>query len=309
MGMMIDGRWSTKWYSADEQRRFQREATVFHGNIQAPEAGRYHLYVSLACPWAHRTLILRKLKGLEDAITVSVVDPYMSDEGWAFSDALPDRVNGAAFLRDVYKKAKSDYTGRVTVPVLWDKQSGAIVNNESREIIRMLDKDFDALAKHQRTLCPPELLESIDREMDALYQPVNNGVYRAGFATSQLAYEEAVRELFEALDGYEKRLTKQRYLLGDVLTEADVCLFTTLVRFDPVYHYHFKCNVRRIRDYPALWDYLRDIYQEPGVRETVSLTHIKQHYFRSHPSINPHGVVPVGPEIDYDAPHDRAKLG
>ncbi len=306
---MIDGRWSTKWYSADEQGRFQREATVFHGTIEAPEAGRYHLYVSLACPWAHRTLILRKLKGLEDAISVSVVDPYMGEDGWAFSEALPDRVNAAAFLREIYKLAKADYTGRVTVPVLWDKQAGTIVNNESREIIRMLDTRFDALAKHQRTLCPPELKEKIDQEIDALYQPVNNGVYRAGFATKQLAYEEAVRELFAALDGYEKRLSTQRYLLGNVLTEADVCLFTTLVRFDPVYHYHFKCNVRRIRDYPALWGYLRDIYQEPGVRETVSLTHIKQHYFRSHPTINPHGVVPVGPELDYDEPHDRSKLG
>ena len=311
MGMLVEGEWRDTWYDTKSTGgRFVRSEAQFRNPIEdradarfRPEAGRYHLYVSLACPWAHRTLILRKLKGLEDAISVTVVDPYMGDEGWSFPE--PDPVNGASYLREIYAKTKERYTGRVTVPVLWDTREGRIVNNESREIIRMFDHDFSAVAKRERDLCPEHLREQVDAEITALYEPVNNGVYRSGFATTQGAYEEAVHELFAALDAYDARLGKQRYLVGDQLTEADVCFFTTLVRFDAVYHYHFKCNVRRIRDYEHLWPYLRDIYQEPGVAETVSLDHIKQHYFRSHPTINPHGIVPVGPLLNFEEPHGR----
>jgi glutathionyl-hydroquinone reductase len=319
MGRMVSGKWTTEWYAADAEGRFRRDPTRFHDRISADgstpfaaEAGRYHLYVSLACPWAHRTLIARKLKKLEAAIDISVVDPYMGDDGWFFSEApgaIPDGVNGARFLWEIYLKAKPGYTGRVTVPVLWDKRTGAIVNNESRQILRMLDCELDTLGDASFTLCPEALREQIDREIDALYEPVNNGVYRAGFAVTQQAYDEAVTELFEALDGYEQRLSRQRYLLGPSLTEADICLFTTLFRFEPVYHYHFKCNLRRLRDYENLWGYVRDIYQQPGVRETCSLEHIKQHYFRSHERVNPTRIVPKGPLLDFNEPHFRARLG
>ncbi|HTQ43527.1 MAG TPA: glutathione S-transferase family protein [Polyangiaceae bacterium] len=307
MGLLVDGKWTKRWYSSDAHGRFVREGTLFHGRA-VPEAGRYHLYASFACPWASRALIMRKLKGLESAITVGIVDPFMGEDGWAFSDALRDEVNGSAFLRDVYVRAKPDYSGRVTVPVLWDRREGTIVNNESREIIRMFDHDFAVLSPGAPDYAPPDLVQAIDREIDAMYDPVNNGVYRAGFATKQRAYEEAVGELFAALDRYEERLSRQRYLLGARMTEADVCLFTTLVRFDPVYHFHFKCNLRRLRDYPNLWGYVRDVYQHPGVAETVNLDHIKQHYFRSHESVNPTRIVPVGPEIDYSTAHDRARF-
>jgi glutathionyl-hydroquinone reductase len=316
---MVSGEWTTAWYEPDAEGRFRREATRFHAQVSADgstgfraEAGRYHLYVSLACPWAHRTLIARKLKKLEAAISVSIVDPFMGDDGWWFSDApgaIPDSVNGARFLWEIYLKSTPGYTGRVTVPVLWDKQTQSIVNNESRQILRMLDREFDALGDASVSLCPEPLRESIDRELDALYEPVNNGVYRAGFASTQKAYEEAVTELFQALDGYERRLSSQRYLLGPLLTEADICLFTTLLRFEPVYHYHFKCNLRRLRDYENLWGFVRDVHQLPGVRETCNIDHIKQHYFRSHPTVNPTRIVPKGPLLDFDQPHQRARLG
>jgi putative glutathione S-transferase len=267
--------------------------------------------VSLACPWAHRALLGRRLKRLESVISVSIVHPHMGDNGWQFADypgAVPDTVNGAKYLHEVYTKAKKDYTGRVTVPVLWDKQQQTIVCNDSRMILRMLTREFEAFADRSKDLCPRELEEQIDREIDALYGPVNNGVYRAGFATKQSAYEEAVRDLFEALDAYEERLRRQRYLVGSRFTEADICFFTTLLRFDAVYHYHFKCNIRRILDYPALFAYLRDIYQMPGVAELCNFDHIKRHYFTSHPQLNPNGIVPVGPLVDLMAPHQRGRL-
>jgi putative glutathione S-transferase len=235
----------------------------------------------------------------------------MGDSGWQFADypgSLPDTVNGASYLYEVYTRAKKDYTGRVTVPVLWDKHQETIVCNDSRMILRMLTREFEAFADRSKDLCPIDLEEQIDREIDALYGPVNNGVYRAGFATKQSAYEDAVRELFAALDGYEDRLRRQRYLLGSRFTEADICFFTTLLRFDAVYHYHFKCNIRRILDYPALFAYLRDIYQMPGVAELCNFDHIKRHYFTSHPRLNPNGIVPVGPLVDLMAPHQRGRL-
>lgn len=319
MGRLVDGVWTREGYKSDEEGGFKREDTTFRDRITADgssgfpaAAGRYHLYVSLACPWAHRTLIARKLKGLEDAISVSVVDPYMGEDGWFFSDApgaTPDTVNGASHLWEVYVKARPDMTGRVTVPLLWDRERETVVNNESREILRMLDTQFDAFSKNRVTLLPAGSEQAVDRAIDEMYQAVNNGVYRAGFAFTQEAHERAIRGLFDALDRYEEHLSKQRYLVGEWLTEADVCLFTTLFRFDPVYYVHFKCNVRRIADYPALSAYLRDIYQTDGVRETCSLDHIKQHYYRSHPFLNPRALVPVGPDVDLDAPHGREALG
>jgi len=318
MGKLIDGKWSNEWYQATPKGDFVRDETKFRDHVTADgsngfaaEAGRYHLYVSLACPWAHRTLITRQLKGLQSAISVSVVHPHMGEQGWEFGEfpgATPDALHGAHYLHEVYTRAKSDYTGRVTVPVLWDRRTGTIVNNESRQIMRMLDHEFGALATASVDLCPPELSAQIDAEIDALYGPVNNGVYRAGFAVKQAAYEKAVHELFSALDQYEARLSQQRYLLGATLTEADICLFTTLLRFDPVYHYHFKCNLRRIVDYPALFGFVRDIYQTPGVAEVCDHVHIKHHYFTSHPTINPNQLIPVGPHIDWLAPHNREQL-
>lgn len=315
MGRLIEGRWSTEWYSPDEEGRFQREATRFRDRIvsdgstpYAPDAGRYHLYVSYACPWAHRTLVVRALRGLERAVSVSVVHPIMTADGWGFDADHPDAVGRKPFLRDVYLAAQPGYTGRVTVPVLWDKQLGRIVNNESREIIRMMSRALAPLGDRGADLCPPELEAAIDREIDRMYAPVNNGVYRAGFATTQRAYDEAVGEVFAALDDYERALSRRRWLVGHQPTEADVCLFTTLVRFDAVYHYHFKCNLRRLRDYPSLWGFVRDVYQLPGVRETVDLRHIKEHYFRSHERVNPTRVVPVGPELDFEAPPGRGRL-
>jgi glutathionyl-hydroquinone reductase len=314
-GMMLDGKWTKEAYKMDEKGRFQRNPTTFRNQITADgssgfkaESDRYYLYVSYACPWAHRTLIMRQLKGLDKAIDVSVVDPLMADEGWEFSEfpgAIPDAVNKAKYLREIYAKADSNYTGRVTVPVLWDKQKNTIVSNESREIIRMLDWEFEAIASNKVNFCPQELKEEIDRAIDAIYQPINNGVYRSGFATSQEAYEEAVTELFEALDYWENVLGKQRYLCGDVMTEADICLFTTLLRFDPVYYVHFKCNLRHIWDYPYMWNYLKDLYQHPGIKQTCNLEHIKRHYYMSHPHINPSGIVPKGPIYNLEEPHNR----
>jgi putative glutathione S-transferase len=271
------------------------------------EAGRYHLYVSYACPWAHRTLIFRALKGLEALISVTVVEPLMLAQGWELAPGA-DPVNGARFLHEVYSRAKPDYTGRVTVPVLWDRHEGTIVNNESAEIIRMFNRAFDHLGARPGDYYPADLREDIDRVNTWVYDGVNNGVYRVGFATSQSAYDEAFDQLFTTLDGIEDRLGRQRYLAGDRLTEADWRLFTTLVRFDAVYVGHFKCNRQRLADFPNLWNYTRELYQHPGVAPTVHLDHIKAHYYGSHRTINPSGIIPKGPAIDFAAPHDREAL-
>ncbi len=314
LGRLVNGEWKTTRDQEDDKGRFVRPETDFHQWLKADgsgapaEAGRYHLYVSLACPWAHRTLIMRELKGLTESISLSVVDPHMGEEGWAFSDypgAIADSVNGAKYLRELYTKTDATISGRVTVPVLWDKQKGAIVNNESREIIRMFDHGCGAIAQNSVDHCPEDLKQQVDDTIDAVYGPVNNGVYRAGFATQQGAYEEAVTELFDALDHWEQVLSKQRYLCGDRLTEADICLYTTLIRFDVVYYGHFKCNLRHITDYPNLWGYLRDLYQTPAFKRTTNFDHIKTHYYTSHPGVNPHGLVPKGPVIDFDSPHGR----
>jgi putative glutathione S-transferase len=315
MGKLVEGVWVDEWYGSDAKGHFVRDETRFHNTVMADgsngyaaEAGRYHLYVSLACPWAHRALLGRRLKGLEAAVSLSVVHPHMGKQGWEFLEypgAVGDTVNHARYLHEIYTKAKPDYTGRVTVPVLWDKQQETIVCNDSRMILRMFSREFGAVARGDVDLCPPDLKDQIDSTIDELYGPVNNGVYRAGFATSQEAYAESVHELFAALDRYERKLTSQRFLLGPRFTEADICLFTTLVRFDAVYHCHFKCNLRRIADYPALFGYLRDIYQMPGVAEFCNFDHIKHHYFTSHPHINPNRIIPLGPLQDLAAPAHR----
>jgi putative glutathione S-transferase len=319
-GMLVEGEWITEREFATEEGRFVRGGTSFRERVTADgssgyraEPGRYHLYVAWACPWAHRTAILRKLKGLEDAIGLSAVGSFMGDDGWAFYDesgVVPDAVNGARYLREVYLRADPSYTGRVTTPLLWDKETGTIVNNESREIIRMLDHEFDAVegARANIDFCPEDLYDEVERTIDEIYDPINNGVYRSGFATSQEAYEEAVTELFDALDHWERVLSERRYLCGDEITEADWCMFPTLLRFDPVYHGHFKCNLQRLVDYPNLWGYLKDLYQQPGVAETVNMDHIKKHYYRSHESINPTRIVPKGPIIDFTEPHGREHL-
>lgn len=317
MGLLIDGKWSTEWYKPDEKGRFVRSESMFHNRVThdgtsrfRAEKGRYHLYVSLACPWAHRALILRKLKRLEDAVTLSVVDPLMGDDGWEFTEkpgCIPDTVNNSKFLRDVYLKADPHYTGRVTVPVLWDRVSGTIVNNRSSEIMRMFDTEFDEFGDPDVTFYPLRLREKIDETIKAIYEPVNNGVYRAGFASTQEAYDEAVEGLFSALDHWENMLSLSRYLCGEVVTEADWCMFTTLLRFDLVYYTHFKCNLRHLYEYPNLWNYLKELYQVPGVAETCDFDHIKNHYYRSHPTINPHGIVPIGPKIELRAPHNRGE--
>lgn len=316
MAKLIDGKWTQEGYKADEKGRFVRDDTTFRNRIGSPEfpaeAGRYHLYVSLACPWAHRTLIVRKLKGLEDAISVSAVEPYMGENGWTFSDypgATPDHVNGVDHVWQLYVKAQPGVTARATVPILWDKKTQTIVNNESREIVRMLDDEFEGIAKTKVSLLPPGTEEASERFANEMYPALNNGVYRAGFAKSQEAYEEAARGVFALLDRYEDVLANQRFLTGNLLTEADVFLFTTLYRFDPVYSVHFKCNLRRIVDYPNLFGFLRDIYQLPGIAETSNLRHVKEHYYQSHPFVNPSRIVPIGPEVDLDAPHDRARFG
>ena len=319
-GMLVEGEWITQGQREDEEGRFVRSETSFHDFVTADgssgyraEPDRYHLYISWACPWAHRTAILRKLKGLEDAIGLSAVGSFMGDDGWAFYDepgVIPDTVNGARYLREVYIKADPSYTGRVTTPVLWDKETGTIVNNESRDIIHMFDHEFDAVpgAKPNVDFCPEDLREDVDRTFDELYEPVNNGVYKTGFAATQEAYEEAVTQLFDALDRWEGVLGRRRYLCGSRITEADWSFFTTLVRFDPVYYGHFKCNLRRVVDYPNLWGYLKDLYGQPGVAETVDFRHIKRHYYRSHESINPTRIVPKGPILNLDESHDRQRL-
>lgn len=318
MGLLVEGHWKDQWYDTESNGgKFKRQDSAFRDWLSADpdaqfpaEAGRYHLYVSYACPWAHRALIMRALKGLEDMISVSVVHWHMGENGWEFSrkDGLVDDLGDRDFLYQVYTDAKSDYTGRVTVPVLWDKKTKTIVNNESAEIIRMLNTAFDDLGAKPGDYYPDDLQGEIDQVNERVYHEVNNGVYKAGFATTQSAYEEAATTLFKALDWLEERLSTQRYLAGDRLTEADLRLFTTLVRFDPVYHGHFKCNIRKLNEYPNLWAYTRDLYQQPGIKQTVFMDHIKGHYYESHPTINPSGVVPIGPVMDLDAPHGRDKL-
>jgi len=323
MGLLIDGQWHDRWYDTKaNEGRFVRTEAQFRSWITADgspgpsgdggfkaEPDRYHLYVSYACPWAHRTLIYRVLKGLEDMISLSVVDWFMGEVGWTFKNAeLPDTVNNAELLHEIYTAAQKDYSGRVTVPVLWDKETRTIVSNESSEIIRMLNSAFDEMGAIPGDYYPEPLRAEIDALNDRIYTTVNNGVYKSGFATTQEAYEQAVEPLFETLDWLDARLSAQRYLTGASSTEADWRLLPTLLRFDPVYVGHFKCNVRRIADYPNLSGYVRDLYQHPGVAATLRLDHIKAHYYGSHESINPTRIVPVGPDVDYSAPHDRARL-
>jgi putative glutathione S-transferase len=326
MGQLVDGKWQDIWYSTKEHGgRFVRPDAPWRDWVTADgrpapgrtrgfkaEPGRYHLYVSLACPWAQRTLIFRKLKKLEDVISYSVVHHFMGKSGWTFfaeDGATGDELYGFDFLHQIYTRADPHYTGRVTVPVLWDREGQTIVSNESSEIIRMLNSAFDAWGDASVDYYPEALRGEIDAVNALVYPAINNGVYRAGFATTQAAYVEAFNELFAALDTLEQRLSGRRYLFGDRITEADWRLFTTLARFDPVYVGHFKCNLRRIADYPNLSNYLRDLYQLPGVAETTNLHHIKAHYYGSHLGINPTGIIPAGPAIDYAAPHDRGRFG
>jgi len=323
MGKLIDGVWHDVGYDTKKTGgRFVRRESQFRNWVTADgssgfaaEPGRYHLYVSLACPWAHRTLIYRRLKRLEAVIPVSVVHWHMAENGWEFgtgdhggSDCTGDRLGGRTYLHQLYSDAEADYTGRVTVPVLWDTRTHTIVNNESAEIIRMFNSAFDAWGDAGLDLYPADLRGEIDALNETVFLKVNNGVYRAGFATSQAAYEEAFDDLFATLDELEAGLARRRYLLGDRLTEADWRLFTTLLRFDPVYYGHFKCNQRRLAEYPNLWAYTRELYQVPGVAETVNFRHIKHHYYVSHRTINPTGIVPKGPDVDFSEPHGRDTL-
>lgn len=309
MGLLVDGKWQDKWYDTDSNDgKFKRESSSFRNTISTeagaefpPQSGRYHLYVSLACPWAHRALIFRKLKALESHISVSVVCPDMLDEGWTFEDfpgATGDTLYNKTFLREIYLMDTPDVTTRVTVPVLWDKQKECIVSNESSEIIRMFNSAFNDITNNHDDYYPESLRTEINTVNEMVYHDINNGVYKSGFATTQEAYEEAVYTLFKALDTVEERLKQHRYLVGDTLTEADWRLFTTLIRFDPVYHGHFKCNIRQIADYPAIYAYMKSLYQHPGIAETVNFEHIKRHYYYSHTMINPTQVVPVGPDQD-----------
>lgn len=320
MGLLVNGVWTDQWYDTKSSGgRFVRKDAAFRNWITADgstgasgtggfkaEAGRYHLFVSYACPWAHRTMIFRKLKGLEDAISLSAVQPLMLENGWEFAETEP--LTGAKYAWNIYAKADPEYTGRATVPILWDKEQETIVSNESSEIIRMFNSEFDGLTGSNLDYYPQDLREKIDTINERIYHTVNNGVYKSGFATSQEAYEEAVTALFETLDFLEGLLAENRYLTGDRLTEADWRLFTTLVRFDAVYVGHFKCNIRRIVDYPNLSNYLLELYQVPGVAETVDMATIKQHYYGSHESVNPTRIVPVGPALDFLRPHDRERL-
>ncbi|MFB3100660.1 MAG: glutathione S-transferase family protein [Gammaproteobacteria bacterium] len=322
MGLLVDGRWQDRWYATEESKgRFVRSASQFRNWVTVDgaaglkgsagfkaEAGRYHLYVSYACPWANRTLIFRKIKGLEKIISLSVVHWHMAEDGWTFVEGegvIADPNLNANYLRDIYLKANNIYSGRVTVPVLWDKKTNTIVSNESSEIIRMFNSAFDEIGATEGDYYPESLREDIDALNERIYDTVNNGVYKAGFATTQEAYEEAVVALFETLDWLDVRLKLQRYVTGDQITEADWRLFTTLIRFDAVYVGHFKCNLKRLLDYPNLWAYTRDLYQQAGIAETINMHHIKQHYYGSHTTVNPTGIVPMGPEIDYLEPHNR----
>lgn len=322
MGLLVEGKWVDQWYDTDSTKgRFVRSQSQFRNWVTADgapgptgeggfaaEAGRYHLYVSLACPWAHRTLIFRALKGLEGMISVSVVNPLMGEHGWTFDPdegVVADPLHQASYLHQIYTADTPDYTGRVTVPVLWDKQQQRIVSNESADIIRMLNSAFDGIGATPGDFYPEVLRGEIDTLNERIYDSINNGVYKAGFATSKEAYEAAFWPLFEMLDELDQRLAGNRYLLGDQLTEADWRLFTTLIRFDAVYHGHFKCNLRRIEDYANLSGYVRELYQWPGVADTVNMQHIKDHYYRSHATINPTGIVPLGPKLDLQRPHGR----
>ena len=323
MGQLVDGKWQDVWYDTKStggafertQARFRNWVTADgapgptgKGGYKA-ESGRYHLYVSLACPWAHRTLIFRAIKGLEDHIDISVVHPDMLSDGWTFATDCPgttgDRQFGLPFLRDIYLRDTPDMTGRVTVPVLWDKATGTIVSNESSEIIRMFNSAFDDVTGNTDDYWPTDLRDEIEAINARVYETVNNGVYRAGFATTQSAYDPAARALFDSLDWLEAHLGRNRYLMGGRLTEADWRLFPTLIRFDPVYHLHFKCNRRRIIDYPNLWGFTRELYQRPGVAATVRVDHFVRHYHYSHETINPNRIIPINPVLDYDAPHGR----
>jgi glutathionyl-hydroquinone reductase len=325
MGLLVDGVWQDEQHSArTPSGRFVRPTTRFRNWVTedggpgptgeggfAAARGRYHLYVALPCPWAHRTVIMRMLKGLEDVVSMSVLEPLYGPHGWRFGTSpgtSPDSVNGASELAEIYLRADPRYTGRVSVPALWDKERRTIVNNESAEIIRMLNDAFGRFTNVRTDYYPPALREEIDRVNAMVYENVNNGVYRAGFATAQEAYEEAFRALFHVLDELERRLARQRYLVGRDITEADWRLFTTLVRFDAVYYSHFKCNLRRIIDYPNLSNYLRDLYQQGGVAATVNMDHIKRHYYGSQRHVNPTGIVPLGPQLDFLAPHDRGRF-
>jgi putative glutathione S-transferase len=326
MGLLIDGVWQDRWYDTKSSGgRFERQESRFRSWVTpdgspgpsgeggfAAEPGRYHLYASLACPWAQRTLMFRALKGLEGMISLSIVHWRMREHGWTFEPApgvIPDSIHHAEFLYQVYQAAEPKYTGRVTTPVLWDRKRGTIVSNESAEIIRMFNSAFDGVGARVGDYYPPALRDEIDALNARIYRTVNNGVYRAGFATSQAAYEEAVGPLFETLDWLEERLAHRRTLCGTQLTEADLRLLPTLLRFDLVYHGHFKCNLRRLVDYPNLWAYTRDVVQTPGILATFNAEHAKRHYYESHRNINPSGVVPLGPLIDFSAPHGRERLG
>ncbi len=326
MGLLVNGEWHDQWYDTKKDGgKFKRDASSFRNWVTPDgsagpsgdagykaEPGRYHLYLSLACPWAHRTMIFRRLKGLHNMISVAIVNAYMGEHGWSFEPGrgvVPDIANDVSYLHQVYTTAKSDYTGRVTVPVLWDRQRQTIVNNESSEIIRMMNSAFDHLGAKPGDYYPEPLRQDIDAINEIIYSQVNNGVYKAGFATSQEAYEEAVVALFETLDTLEQRLSEQRYLVDNTLTEADWRLFTTLIRFDSVYVGHFKCNLRRIGDYPNLSNYLRDLYQVPSVSETIDIESYKLHYYQSHQNINPTGMVPIGPALDLSRAHDRHRFG
>ena len=336
MGLLVEGEWQDKWYDTKSTGgKFERYESVFRHWLSADghftkalapkaergfvaEPGRYRLYVSLACPWAHRTLIVRALKGLEELLPVTVVSPLMLENGWEFAvdaqnlaefpECDPEPLYGASYLHELYTRALPNYSGRVTVPVLWDTKEQTIVNNESSEIIRMLSTAFDGFGAKPYDFYPEALRGEIDEVNERVYHEVNNGVYKAGFATTQTAYMEAVSELFGALDWLEERLSSQRYLVGEQLTEADIRLFTTLLRFDPVYEGHFKCNIRTLREYSALFGFLKDLYQTPGVADTCNLIHIQNHYYRSHPTINPNGIVPAGPALDLSTPHGRETL-
>jgi putative glutathione S-transferase len=325
MGLLVDGIWQDRWYDTGSTKgRYKRRQSQFRnwvtsdgspgptgvGGFKA-EPGRYHLYVSYACPWAHRTLIYRKLKGLEKMIPVSVVHWLMAENGWTFlagDGVTADPVNNAKYLYEVYLAADSTYTGRVTVPILWDTETDTIVSNESADIIRMFNSAFDQSGASVADYYPRDLRTEIDELNSRIYDTVNNGVYKSGFATTQEAYDEAVQNLFASLDWLEDILSRQRYLTGTNITEADWRLFTTLARFDSVYVGHFKCNIRRIADYPGIWAYTRDLFQQPQIAETVHMDHIKKHYYQSHRPINPTGIVPLGPEVNFDLPHDRALL-
>ena len=323
MGLLVDGKWQDVWYDTKSTGgSFKRADAKFRNWVTADgapgpsgdggfkaDSGRYHLYVSFACPWAHRTLIFRALKDLTDHISVSVVHPDMLDKGWSFEEDFPgatgDTLHGYDFAHQIYTRAVADFSGRVTVPILWDKEQQTIVSNESSEIIRMFNTAFDGLTGNDTDFWPEPLHAEIEAVNARIYDTFNNGVYKSGFATTQEAYDAAVVPLFDTLDWLEDRLSRQRYLVGDCITEADWRLFPTLVRFDPVYHLHFKCNRKRIMDYPNLWGYTRELYQWPGVAETVNFDHIVRHYHFSHDSINPNRIVPINPVINWTAPHGR----